>query len=217
MKNEEKIYLAHTKFNVSFEIIAFLMGMEREEVRNLYHNYENELKKNIKYTINSSINELNISTRCINLLRRNGIYTIGSFAKQTEQEIRGLKHLGVKGTSEVLAAWASIQPVLKEESGQEDGTVPELIKQYSKPGHRIIVMPISWDKSNGEYRQNLIPDDLGEADEMEYGVLLNKKTVIKHLFMPATEGHTVFGITGRPKGTVWDDILVAWMYDREPC
>ena len=215
MKIEEKIYLAHTKFNVSFEIIAFLMDMKREEVRNLYHNYEKELKKNIKYTIKSPIDELNISTRSINLLKRNDIYTIGYFAELTEQEIRGLKHLGEKGTAEVLATWASIQSVLKEESGQ-DG-VPELIMQYSKPGHRIVVMPISWDKSCGEYRQNLLPNDLDEADEMEYSVLLNKKTVIKHLFMPATEGHTVFGITGRPEGTVWDDVLAVWMYDREPC
>ena len=66
----------------------------------MYFKYESEYQKsnNVKYL---TIDELDLTVRSYNCLKRAGIYELKDLVNKTEEQIRGIRNLGLKSFREI--------------------------------------------------------------------------------------------------------------------
>ena len=113
----ERIVQAKQKWDLSFGQIAYLLGLDRNELEQEYDHYLEEKRKKTPLHLTTDIGELGLTTRTTNSLRRNHIDTIGELVLLSEGQINYLKHLGEKGIAEASDAHASVLKKLRMPDG----------------------------------------------------------------------------------------------------
>ena len=76
------------------------------------------------------IEDLDLSVRTYNCLRRAGIDTVGKLRKKPDEELRRIRNLGKKGYEEItdkLSRLAKLSPIAEEEHGDPAAELAELI------------------------------------------------------------------------------------------
>lgn len=126
---KEKIYYAKQKWDCSFEELAYLLEMDWNEVRNIYH--QEAIKRLPKITIDASTDCLNMSERTKNCLKRRSVRTIKDLITFTGR-FDAIPGCGKQSLDEIAEARAMIATVLNL-------TVPSLIAAFASGGTNVEV------------------------------------------------------------------------------
>lgn len=118
MTIQERIYSARKRWECSFEMIAFLLDMDRDEVFHLYCEYKNSLLNKHTITVDDDVIYLGLNEYCTNLLRRNGIHKIKDALTLTERKILNWNYAGELTARKILDSIQRIRAVL--EGSQDD-------------------------------------------------------------------------------------------------
>ena len=74
---------------------------------------------------NMPVEQLNLSVRTMNCLRRGGIATVGELASKSEKDLMALRNFGQKSKQEIMERLEGLGLSLAESSGSEDGEEEE--------------------------------------------------------------------------------------------
>ena len=105
MDIKERIYKARARWNASFELISFILDMNKEEVMEIYHKESANRKKKTPFVPEANIGDCLVMTeRSKNILIRHGIRTIGQLVALKSYEDVAWHGVGDVTALEILKA-----------------------------------------------------------------------------------------------------------------
>lgn len=105
MTLEQKIYVAKSSWDISFERLACLFDMDKTEIIRIYHQEEENMRKMHTIALRTAPWDcLRFTERTKNILKRRGIKTVRQLIKlKTPQDV-AWRGVGTATSAEILAA-----------------------------------------------------------------------------------------------------------------